>query len=131
VGLDKLSNVMATGNKQLEELPAYVKYADCCIIPFALTPLTQSIYPLKINEYLSAGKPVVTTHFSDDIATFASVAIVAKSHDEFLENIALSMAHDSKQKAAARVAFASANNWSARAMELMRIINENIHSDVH
>jgi teichuronic acid biosynthesis glycosyltransferase TuaH len=131
VGLDKLSNVMATGNKQLEELPAYVKYADCCIIPFALTPLTQSIYPLKINEYLSAGKPVVTTHFSDDIATFASVAIVAKSHDEFLEHVALSMAHDSKQKAAARVAFASANNWTARAIELMRIINENIHSDVH
>jgi glycosyltransferase involved in cell wall biosynthesis len=128
-GLDKFPNVIATGNKQLEELPAYIKYADCCIIPFALTPLTQSIYPLKINEYLSAGKPVVTTRFSGDIVTFASVAVVADSHDEFLENVALSMAHDSEQKAAARVAFASSNNWNARAIELMQIINENIHID--
>jgi glycosyltransferase involved in cell wall biosynthesis len=128
-GLDKFPNVIATGNKQLEELPAYIKYADCCIIPFALTPLTQSIYPLKINEYLSAGKPVVTTRFSDDIVTFASVAVVAESHDEFLENVALSMVNDDKQKAASRVAFASSNNWTARATELMRIINENIHRD--
>jgi teichuronic acid biosynthesis glycosyltransferase TuaH len=127
VGLDKLPNVIATGNKQLEELPAYVKYADCCIIPFAVIPLTRSIYPLKINEYLSAGKPVVTTRFSDDIATFASVATVTESHDEFLEGVALAMARDNEQKAAIRVAFASSNNWTARANELMQIITDNIH----
>jgi teichuronic acid biosynthesis glycosyltransferase TuaH len=44
-GLDKLSNVVFTGRKKIEELPAYMRYSDCCIIPFLCNQLTKSIYP--------------------------------------------------------------------------------------
>jgi glycosyltransferase involved in cell wall biosynthesis len=126
-GLDKLPNVIFTGNKKLEELPAYLHFAACCIIPFQLIPLTRSIYPLKINEYLSAGKPVVTTNFSEDIATFANIAFVSQSHDDFVDNIETAILEDTDEKATERIAYAAQNNWNSRAIELVKILKSNIH----
>lgn len=125
-GLDTMSNVIFTGSKLLQELPAYVAYSDCCIIPFLCNELTRSIYPLKINEYLSGGKPVVTTDFSEDIATFAEVAYVSSSHEAFIQNIQQAIDMDTIELARARVAYASSNNWEARADQLLEIVQTNL-----
>jgi teichuronic acid biosynthesis glycosyltransferase TuaH len=126
-GLDKLSNVTFTGRKELVDLPSYVKFADCCIIPFLCTALTKSIYPLKINEYLSAGKPVVTTNFSEDIANFAQVAHVCNSHEDFLRNIALAVDEHTTAMKEERKEYAAANNWKSRALDLLDIIKRKLH----
>jgi teichuronic acid biosynthesis glycosyltransferase TuaH len=126
VGLDRLHNVILTGQKRMDELPAYVRRADVCIIPFLCNQLTKSIYPLKINEYLSAGKPVVTTKFSEDIATFADVASVCSTTEDFLTQIEVELATDTAEKQRTRVQYASGNNWRARAQELFNIINSRI-----
>jgi glycosyltransferase involved in cell wall biosynthesis len=129
-GLDKLPNVIFTGRKKIEELPAYLKYSDCAIIPFLCNQLTKSIYPLKINEYLSAGKPVVTTNFSDDILSFKNVAAVSENHADFLRHIDKAIETDSETKIEERVQFASANNWEARAHHFIDITGEFLkHSD--
>jgi teichuronic acid biosynthesis glycosyltransferase TuaH len=70
VGLDTMPNVIFAGARKITELPYYLQYFDCVLIPFRKNTLTRSIYPLKINEYLAAGKPVIATHFSEDIYTF-------------------------------------------------------------
>ncbi|MGO8056082.1 glycosyltransferase, partial [Rhizobium leguminosarum] len=67
VGLDKLPNVLFVGPKHITQLANYLQYFDCVLIPFRKNTLTKSIYPLKINEYLAAGKAVIATHFSEDI----------------------------------------------------------------
>ena len=126
VGLDRMQNVIFTGRKHLRELPSYLKYADCCIIPFLCIPLTRSIYPLKINEYLSAAKPVVSTDFSEDIANFGSVALISRSHDEFINNISMAIRTDSTEKQAQRIGYSAGNNWKARAAELMDLIEKKI-----
>jgi teichuronic acid biosynthesis glycosyltransferase TuaH len=126
-GLDKLHNVTFTDRKDLRDLPSYLKYADCCIIPFALTPLTKAIYPLKINEYLSAGKPVVTTDFSEDIINFAEVAFVSRSHEEFIQNLSKALESDSEEKRQKRMIFSAANNWPARALELRQLIDKKMN----
>jgi teichuronic acid biosynthesis glycosyltransferase TuaH len=123
-GLDKLPNVVFTGRKRIEELPAYLRYSDCSIIPFLCNQLTKSIYPLKINEYLSAGKPVVTTNFSDDIAAFGNVANVAKNHGDFLTMIDKAIYEDSEEKRAHRISFSAENNWEARAHHFIEITGE-------
>lgn len=118
-GLDQLPNVIFTGSKTLEQLPAYLQHSHCGIIPFLCNDLTRSIYPLKINEYLSAGKPVVTTNFSEDIATFGEVASVSTSHEAFVDNISRALERDDSEQQQRRVTYASANNWTARAEQLM------------
>ncbi len=125
-GLDKLENVIFTGTRPLGELPRYVAFSHCCIIPFLCIPLTRSIYPLKINEYLSGGKPVVTTNFSEDIANFGEVAHVSEDHDAFVAAIGRAIAEDSPEHAERRVKYAAGNNWQARAKQLVEIIAENL-----
>lgn len=122
-GMDKMNNVVFTGRKDLKELPSYLRFADCCIIPFLCIPLTQSIYPLKINEYLAAGKPVVTTDFSEDIINFGDVALVSKTHNEFIDNVAKAIESNSPDKQLQRMGYVAANNWRARADELLKLID--------
>lgn len=113
-GLYDLPNVIFAGAKNIKELPSYLQYADCAIIPFEYSRLTKSIYPLKINEYLTAGKPVVTTAFSEDIKGFYDVAYVSQTNEEFLQNINRAIAEDSEELQIKRAEKASENSWTCR-----------------
>ncbi|GIV32795.1 MAG: hypothetical protein KatS3mg031_0330 [Chitinophagales bacterium] len=125
-GLDKMPNVIFTGPKKLQALAAYVAYANCTLIPFQCNTLTKSIYPLKINEYLAAGKPVVTTAFSSDLYDFKSVAYIAKSHEEFIQLIEKAMQEDSAEKQNMRIKVAEQNSWKARTRLFWDIVNRSL-----
>lgn len=113
--LDDMPNVLCVGSKPLKELPFYLKYADCTIIPFHCNELTKSIYPLKINEYLATGKPVVSTNFSKDIYSFKDVIYISKTNEEFLLNINNALNEKNNLlKIEKRVSRAEENTWSAR-----------------
>jgi glycosyltransferase involved in cell wall biosynthesis len=114
MGFRKMPNVVFTGSKPITALPAYLQYMDVMIIPYRLITVTKSIYPLKINEYLGAGKPVVATHFSEDIFSFRDVIYIAESHDEFIALIDRAIEEDSKERQLARVKKASENTWTTR-----------------
>ena len=49
------------GPKPYDELPRYVAAFDVGIIPYAANSYTPSCFPLKLYEYLAAGKPVVAS----------------------------------------------------------------------
>jgi teichuronic acid biosynthesis glycosyltransferase TuaH len=121
--LNKLTNIIFTGPKKLHELPAYLQYFDCCIIPYKINKLTASIYPLKINEYLAAGKPVVATRFSEDISSFRNVAYITDTHDEFIRAIDRAIDENMINRKVARMEAASANSWEKRIEEFWKIIN--------
>lgn len=124
VGLDKMQNVIFAGARTITQLPAYLQYFDCTIIPFRKTVLTKSIYPLKINEYLAAGKPVVATRFSEDIYSFRNVAYVVDSHEEFLKTIDIAISENSEEKKQERIKVASENTWTARVEQFWKIIEK-------
>jgi teichuronic acid biosynthesis glycosyltransferase TuaH len=124
VGLHHFPNIVFTGKKKLEELPAYLKHSDCCIIPFLCNQLTKSIYPLKINEYLSAGKPVISTNFSDDILTFKSMIYSSDTHEEFLTNIDKAIQENSPEFMHRRVAASAPNDWENRAIQLIDLVDK-------
>ncbi len=127
-GLDKMPNVIFTGPKKLSELPPYVAHADCTTIPFQCNILTKSIYPLKINEYLAAGKPVVTTAFSEDITDFNDVVYIASSHDDFIAMIEKSLAENSSELEKSRIKVAEGNSWKARVQAFWNIVDDYLHT---
>lgn len=122
VGLDKLPNVIFAGPRRITELPAFLQYFDCVIIPFRKNTLTRSIYPLKINEYLAAGKPVIATHFSEDIYGFRDVAYIAEDHEEFLQLIDTAINENNDALVQKRMAVAGENTWTARVEQFFKII---------
>lgn len=123
-GLDKMPNVIFAGPRKITELPAYLQHFDCVLIPFKKNTLTKSIYPLKINEYLAAGKPVIATHFSEDIYTFRDVAYVRDNHEDFIAAIDMAIAEDNDERRAARLNIALQNTWTARVEQLWKIIEK-------
>jgi teichuronic acid biosynthesis glycosyltransferase TuaH len=122
IGLDKLPNVIFTGSRRLDELPQYLQHMDVAMIPFSYNTLTKSIYPLKINEYLAAGKSVLATSFSEDIKTFGQVVTLTTDHDDFIHQIDIALADQAPNRIAERVAVAQTNTWEARINQLWDII---------
>ncbi len=124
IGLDQLPNVVFTGSRKLDELPQFLQHTDVAIIPFSYNTLTKSIYPLKINEYLAAGKSVLATSFSEDIKAFGHVVTLATDHADFIQKIDLALQDTSPARIAERVAVAKTNTWEARIEQLWEIIND-------
>lgn len=118
LGLDRQTNVILTGSKDLEDLPPYLQYMDCVLIPFLCNTLTRSIYPLKINEYLAAGKAVVSSSFSEDIRGFSELIYLADNHEEFLRQTETALAENDPALLTRRTMLAAANTWAARIQQL-------------
>ena len=123
-GLQAMPNVIFTGPRKINELPAYLQYFDCVIIPYRKTVLTKSIYPLKINEYLAAGKPVIATNFSEDMYSFHEVAYIADTYEEFLGMIDRAIDENNEVLKKARMEVAEQNTWTARVEQFWKIIQK-------
>jgi hypothetical protein len=121
--LTSFNNVIFTGKKDISELPAYLHFVQSTIIPFKCNTLTKSIYPLKVNEYLAAGKPVVSTPFSEDIMAFRGTIEIAWTNEDFSSAITNSIATDSPDRTHARQCAAEQNTWEARAASFWGVIN--------
>ncbi len=127
IGLDQLPNVVFAGSRTLQDLPPLLQYMDVAIIPFLKNTLTKSIYPLKINEYLAAGKPVVATAFSEDIQTFGDCAYIADDDDTFVRMIGTAIAENTPEKVAARTRVAASNTWEVRIKTLWELVTISTH----
>ncbi|TAJ22918.1 MAG: glycosyltransferase family 1 protein [Nitrospirae bacterium] len=88
--LAKQPNVHFLGQKPYEELPAYIRQFDVCVIPYELNEYTRSVYPTKLNEYLIMGKPVVSTKLSE-VEYFnqchQGIVAVAEGREAFVRRI--------------------------------------------
>ncbi len=90
-----VKNVHFLGRRSPEVLPAYLKGVDCCLNLFTRAPLTRAVNPLKVYEYLAAGKPVVSTPMPE-VEKFGDLVAIAEDPDSFAGAVekALSLADD-------------------------------------
>ena len=123
VKLRKYNNVSIIGPKPIEELPAYLKTFAVGIIPFLKNEFTKGIYPLKINEYLAAGLPVISTNFSY-LSEFDDVVRIANNLEEFIQFSIEEIETDSIEKKILRKQKALSNSWEQRAEELATIVQQ-------
>jgi UDP-galactopyranose mutase len=74
--LPRRDNIIYTGGKSYDELPAYLGAWDVALMPFALNESTRFISPTKTPEYLSGGRPVVSTSIADVIRHYGDLEAV-------------------------------------------------------
>lgn len=122
--LDDLPNVVFSSARPISELPAFLQHMDVLIIPYKKNALTNAIYPLKINEYLSAGKPVVATAFSEDISFFSDLIYLADTDEQFLEAIGRALEENDETLRHRRFERAASNSWSHRADQLRQFFSD-------
>jgi glycosyltransferase involved in cell wall biosynthesis len=80
-------NIVYLGMRTYEQLPGYLARFDAAILPFAINEATRFISPTKTLEYLSGGKPVVSTAIKDVIDLYGDVIEVASGPEEFVHAI--------------------------------------------
>lgn len=115
-----LPNVVMTGEMPYAQLPKYLHAFDVCLLPFKVIPLTLATNPVKVYEYLSAGKPVVSVDLPE-MKQFENLVSVASDTDGFLAAIADVLADGENAPAIAqRQAFGQEQTWTHRARALMQ-----------
>lgn len=127
LGLDRMSNVILTGAKKITDVPQYLKFFDVAILPSLLNKMSLSVYPLKINEYLAAGKSIIATNFSEDIRSFSPTIRVANDHEDFINLIDAASTDYSDDIIRKRMAVAEKNTWGDRVREFWEIIYQHEH----
>ncbi|MFC4211237.1 glycosyltransferase [Pedobacter lithocola] len=87
-------NLHYLGQKNYQDLPAYLSGWDVALIPFAINNSTRFISPTKTPEYLAAGLRVVSTPIRDVVKPYGieKLVSIASNADEFIEAIEYSLA---------------------------------------
>jgi glycosyltransferase involved in cell wall biosynthesis len=119
--LEKYPNVQFSGARKPEIVPDFIKEMDVCIIPYIKNDVTRGVYPLKVNEYLAAGKPVVMTDFAR-ISELENYITVAHSREQFLEGILHELMTDDELKRKDRIEVARKNSWENKAEEFSAFV---------
>jgi glycosyltransferase involved in cell wall biosynthesis len=115
-----LENVAFLGVRPYDRVPAYMQAFDVCWVPFDQSQVSRAANPVKIFEYLSLGKPVVSTPVAD-VESFENHILVGGNPPEIAAHLRAAL-DDDAAKAAGRVRFAQANSWDVRAAEYASFI---------
>ena len=108
--LRALHNVHFLGAKPTTALPAYVQHFDVCIMPYRVNPYTNSIYPLKLPEYLATGRPVVGAPIRS-VRDFETVVHLAASSDDWGRALATALEDTSPEARERRRGLARRYDW--------------------
>lgn len=119
--LSTYANVEFIPPHQPHQLPALLAKMSVAIIPYVCNAHTNTIYPLKINEYLAAGLPVVSTPFSN-LSDFDGIIDLAASPEAFADALGRALNDQEPASRDRRVATARANSWARRAEEFEAVI---------
>ncbi len=72
-----------------QEVPKYIMAADICILPANRNEIMMNIVPIKMYEYMAAGKPVLATNLPGLMKEFGKTngVLYAESSDEVLVRV--------------------------------------------
>lgn len=130
--LNGLTNVHLPGQQAHENLAAHLRSFDVCIVPYVNAPEMASVVPTKINEYLAAGKAIVSTDLSTVCEFNAEHRVLLTSppaSPDFLLAIEaqLRVAHDPLERKRRREV-ASHADWKVRIEQMSQLIEREIAS---
>lgn len=114
---EKYRNIILLGEKPYAQLPSYLQFFDVCIIPFKLTSLIKATSPVKIYEYLAAGKPVVTTNMPE-LEDYKSVIYKTSTPKAFTQAVKQALIEKSNTIKKTRQEIAKQHTWEMRAQAL-------------
>ena len=116
-----VANIHLLGPRSYAELPDVLRAAAAGLIPYARNALTESIFPMKVYEYLAAGLPVVAT----PLPALADLADVATARDpqgmaELLDD---ALSDGDQARRAERSRAAASHSWDRRLEEIAAAID--------
>jgi glycosyltransferase involved in cell wall biosynthesis len=119
--LTSLPNVIFLGPRPHAALPGYAQHWHAGIIPFRDTAQIRACNPLKLREYLAAGRPVISTPFPA-LKPYAHLASTVRNAGEMVQALRDALT-DQPEAAARRKRAVAAEDWVVRAAEISALID--------
>ena len=112
-------NVHFLGSKHHTELPAYASHNDVNTMCYRTdgSGWWRAVYPLKLHEYLGAGKPIVSADL-ETVRPFDTVVDIASGRDAWIAAIDRALSEGGVGTVASRHAVARQNTWDRRVDQL-------------
>src|SRR4029079_4607165 len=111
------ANVRVLGQQPYESMPQYLYHFDVCIIPFKINAITEATDPVKVYEYLSAGKPVVTVALPE-LEMLREYLYIATDKDDFILQLDHAIAEDDSEMVARRRRVVRQHTWAERYRQI-------------
>ncbi|HST45190.1 MAG TPA: FAD-dependent oxidoreductase, partial [Luteimonas sp.] len=124
--LPRRANLHYLPQQAYAALPALLAGWDVCLLPFALNDATRFISPTKTLEYMSAGKPVVSTAITDVAGLYGSGVAIAGDHAGFVEACRRALSEDAGARALrsdAQQQLVASTSWDSAADGMVRAID--------
>jgi glycosyltransferase involved in cell wall biosynthesis len=115
--LESVPNIYFLGMKKHNQVPAYVHHFDICMVPTANTEWGQKCRPLKMMEYLAAGKPIIATPTPASLS-FKEQLIIADDIESWTSSMLKIFEDNSRRSANIQESFTKLNSWNKLADNL-------------
>lgn len=116
-------NFRSLGLVPYRELPSVVSSFDVGLIPYVANGYTRSCFPLKLYEYLAAGKPVIASGLPELAGMEPDVAL-APDPDEFVRAVERALTRLTDADVDRRRRLAGENTWDSRTETLLQLVRD-------
>lgn len=114
----RLPNIVFEGERPYSAVGEYLRGFDVCVIPFKLTDLIKATNPVKVYEYLAAGKPVVAVKLPE-LEAMQDLIHLARDEKEWNEKLQIAMNESGDRELVdKRSRWARDHSWANRAESL-------------
>ncbi len=124
--LEEHENVHFVGRVPYDYLPSYMAAIDVFINPYRHDDIAKSCSPLKVFEYLAAGKPAVSVPMPE-VMRFAPFVKLAESSEQFVARIdeLLHLKDMERRKLSTQLrALVKHDNWQDRYERTRKLLQE-------
>lgn len=113
-----------------EEIPKYLASADVCLLPSYNNDVMRNIVPIKMYEYLAAGKPVIASRLTGLVREFGdSSGVVYVDQAEEVPRVVMELVPNTSKMNLIRsqaVKFASTRSWDALVDRFENLLQQTI-----
>lgn len=118
------ANVQWVGAQPFAQLPAYLHHIDVGLVPYADTAFNRASFPLKVLEYLAAGRSVVSTDLPSVRWLDTGLITIAGEEGAFVQAVERALAgRPSADVVATRRRFAGLHSWDRRVEGLVSALD--------
>jgi teichuronic acid biosynthesis glycosyltransferase TuaH len=118
--LQNQKNVFMPGAVPYAEIPSVMRQFDVCIVPHQESEFTESLNPIKLWEYLAAGKPIVSTNVAG-FRRYSHLCHIASGAPAFIKACQTAL-QEGAEKVEARQAEAACHSWESRIDDLLAVL---------
>jgi glycosyltransferase involved in cell wall biosynthesis len=111
-------NVYALGMRPHAELPPYLNAMDVLLSPLDMSAHNDRRFPLRLCEYLTTDRPVITTAIHEASA-FAPHVVVVRDASEMTTALDAALGGKLEVNVEGRQAWLQRNTWEARATNML------------